>query len=278
MSTKTCIHCGKVKPVEEFVKCNQKADGRDSACKICRREVVRKNAERRRAIREKEGNPLLGKCSKCGLTQSFDSFYPAKNLGGRSSWCKKCLSKHYSSNKDKYRERARRWRAAHPIERRLKAKRDNEAKRKSLMWHIERKILRKMDRYAKHGISRLARTATENTLGYTFAQLRAYIESKFTEAMTWDLLMDGKIEIDHVIPRSSFYYESVHDQDFKDCWALSNMQPLWKKDNRAKSDKMPDGRSGAKIGKLKQAKRRILEESWVAGYEPVPTSEEDVLA
>jgi hypothetical protein len=35
----------------------------------------------------------------------------------------------------------------------------------------------------------------------------------------------------------SFKFETPEDPDFKACWALSNLRPLWSTDNIRKSDK-----------------------------------------
>jgi hypothetical protein len=38
-------------------------------------------------------------------------------------------------------------------------------------------------------------------------------------------------QIDHIIPHSEFKYESMKDEEFKKCWALSNLRPLSAKQN-----------------------------------------------
>jgi hypothetical protein len=43
--------------------------------------------------------------------------------------------------------------------------------------------------------------------------------------MSWERF--SEIHIDHIIPRSHFEYESEEDEQFKQCWALSNLQPRW---------------------------------------------------
>ncbi|MEK6884041.1 MAG: hypothetical protein AABY22_30710, partial [Nanoarchaeota archaeon] len=76
---------------------------------------------------------------------------------------------------------------------------------------------------------------------YTLEELKRHIESLFTEGMTWERLINGEIHIDHVMPRRFFYFTTFKDEDFKKCWALSNLQPLWAPDNCSKGDKLPDG-------------------------------------
>src|SRR5436309_1125808 len=71
----------------------------------------------------------------------------------------------------------------------------------------------------------------ENLLGYSVEELKAHLESQFTEGMTWDKFFGGGIHIDHVIPRINFNYISPNDLQFKQCWALSNLRPIWPKEN-----------------------------------------------
>ena len=48
----------------------------------------------------------------------------------------------------------------------------------------------------------------------------------------------GKWEIDHIIPQSVFNFTRPGDEDFKRCWALSNLRPLWGYENQAKQAKL----------------------------------------
>lgn len=72
----------------------------------------------------------------------------------------------------------------------------------------------------------------ESLVGYTLDDLRQHLESKFTDGMTWGNM--GKWHIDHIRPKSSFNYTSAEDADFRECWALDNLQPLWAHDNQVK--------------------------------------------
>ena len=79
--------------------------------------------------------------------------------------------------------------------------------------------------------------ASEEILGYTCEELRRHIERQFSKGMTWAKVHAGEIEIDHITPVSSFSILSTDDPDFRVCWALSNLQPLWALDNRRKQAK-----------------------------------------
>lgn len=77
----------------------------------------------------------------------------------------------------------------------------------------------------------------ESLVGYTLQDLREHLESQFQEGMTWENhSMDGW-HIDHIRPIASFNIKTAEDEDFKKCWSLSNLQPLWAKENMSKGDK-----------------------------------------
>ena len=67
-------------------------------------------------------------------------------------------------------------------------------------------------------------------LGYTQAEFIENIEKQFQEGMTWE--RRSEFHIDHIKPISLFLKEGV--TDIKIINALSNLQPLWAKDNLIK--------------------------------------------
>jgi ribosomal protein S27E len=80
----------------------------------------------------------------------------------------------------------------------------------------------------------------EELVGYSIEDLISHLESQFKDGMTWENYGQGKgcWHIDHWIPRSAFYFEYASDLDFKRCWALSNLQPLWGDENAIKNAKI----------------------------------------
>lgn len=79
----------------------------------------------------------------------------------------------------------------------------------------------------------------ESLVDYTLAELVAHLERQFTKGMSWDNygLGNGKWHIDHIIPVTAFSFESETDPDFKACWGLPNLRPMWGSDNIRKSNK-----------------------------------------
>ena len=71
--------------------------------------------------------------------------------------------------------------------------------------------------------------------GYTVAELKKHLEKQFTKGMNWEKFMAGEIHIDHIIPLSSF--DRTNEDEVKAAWQLSNLRPLWAKDNIRKAAK-----------------------------------------
>ncbi len=79
------------------------------------------------------------------------------------------------------------------------------------------------------------RTELESAVGYSVADLRRHIERQFIDGMSWENMTEW--HIDHIVPKSSFAYHSPDDPDFRACWALTNLRPLWRQANISKSAK-----------------------------------------
>jgi hypothetical protein len=82
--------------------------------------------------------------------------------------------------------------------------------------------------------------STWNALPYTPLQLREHLESQFDSWMNWDNhgCKEGCWSIDHIIPQSSFKFDSMDHPDFQKCWALENLRPLDHWENVKKSNKI----------------------------------------
>ena len=74
---------------------------------------------------------------------------------------------------------------------------------------------------------------TFNIVGCSPEFLKEYLEQKFTDGMSWDL-MGQHIHIDHIIPLSS---ANTEEEIYKLCH-YTNLQPLWAEDNLKKSNKI----------------------------------------
>jgi hypothetical protein len=77
-----------------------------------------------------------------------------------------------------------------------------------------------------------------NLVDYSLEELMERLESQFLEGMTWHNYGKDGWHVDHIVPLVAFRYETPDDPEFKECWALSNLRPLWAHENWAKNDKV----------------------------------------
>lgn len=74
---------------------------------------------------------------------------------------------------------------------------------------------------------------TEDLLGYTRHELRSHIERQFSKGMAWD--NHGKWQIDHITSISTFINQGIDDPKIIN--ALTNLKPIWAKENQLKNNK-----------------------------------------
>ena len=83
-------------------------------------------------------------------------------------------------------------------------------------------------------------------LPYTMEELKKYIEDQFEPWMTWDNwgVYNPKThetnrtwQLDHIVAHSKFKYKTMDCQEFRDCWDLTNLQPLDSGENILKGDR-----------------------------------------
>lgn len=75
--------------------------------------------------------------------------------------------------------------------------------------------------------------STKKLIGCSIEHLLQHLENQFTKGMTWDNY--GEWHIDHIKPCAMFDFTKEEDQ--RECFHYTNLQPLWAEDNLRKSDK-----------------------------------------
>ena len=148
----------------------------------------------------------------------------------------------YKRNKDKY---AKRWKQYYKENAEyLKQKAKEYAKNNREKIRLKDREYRKIPRNKLNdNFSRLIRetlkngkngTHWENLVNYTLDDLKEHLEKQFKEGMNWNNYGRTGWHVDHIIPKSWFKFKSYNDREFKECWALSNLQPLWAEENMKK--------------------------------------------
>ena len=77
----------------------------------------------------------------------------------------------------------------------------------------------------------------EGLVDYTLDDLIQHLEKQFQVGMNWANHGRYGWHIDHIKPKASFSFTSSDDIEFRQCWALDNLQPLWAEDNLRKGSK-----------------------------------------
>jgi hypothetical protein len=138
------------------------------------------------------------------------------------------------TNPNEDRDRVRKWRADNPEKAKKAARRDAKRFRSTPKGRLSSSISSGIKGSIQKGSK--ARRHWENLVGYTVEQLKDHLEKRFLPGMSWGNY--GDWEIDHIVPIAAHNYETPDDIDFMRCWALSNLRPLWKSDNRSKGAKL----------------------------------------
>lgn len=213
--TRVCSKCHIEKPITEYFYTNDRKSYRRD-CTQCRRDSTKR--------------------------------WKLKNLG----YVRKKARQNYHENKERYKETNRLWlerNSEYAANRARQYRKDNLEILKKKRRKYD-KIRRKNDinfRFKNQFRDRIRQTlkaqyANKNNTTYELTgcdrvELREYLESLFTDGMSWDNYGIHGWSIDHIRPCASFDLTDPEQQ--KVCFHYSNLQPLWAKDNRKK---------GAKVG------------------------------
>ena len=159
-------------------------------------------------------------CKKCSheVNKKWLKNNPSKAKEHNKKWLQKnstYTSDYYKANKEKKTAYTRQWK-------------QNKLKNDPYFAHCN-----KLDIYFTNHIRAIKNS--NSFFGCDLPTLINHLESQFTPEMNWN--NHGTYwEIDHIKPRSSF---NLYDEEqTKQCFHYTNLQPLTKKDNRTKSSKL----------------------------------------
>jgi hypothetical protein len=231
--TKVCAKCHRQLPADltHFYRCPSARDGLRGICRDCRNEYLRQ-AHHRHYQKHKAALVL-----KARLDRQLDpARYKATAL--RYSQSHRAVRvAYYYSHQDEHskREAARRQdnpTRVHEIERASYYRRLET----SVPFKIRKRLSARIHHSLVHGKQG---HSWEALVGYSVEDLIEHLESLFKPGMTWGNY--GQWHIDHIRPVASFHFATYDDPDFKACWSLSNLQPLWAIENLRKGhrDRIP---------------------------------------
>lgn len=221
---KACTRCGEEKDAttEFFGRQAQKRDGLTPHCKACSAvyDAARDREARAARLRTKrKTDPEWFAAAERRKREKHREKLNARTKVRKAAW-KKNNPENYRRSWQK--EAAKPERKAAQV---LRAgRRYREDLRHNLVCRLRTRIYRALKGEAKSA-------STKALLGCSIPDLVAHMESLFQPGMTWD--NRGAWEIDHIRPLASF---DLPAQIAEACH-YTNLQPLWRSDNRRKKDK-----------------------------------------
>jgi len=160
-----------------------------------------------------------------------------KYKGGKSESDKRYYNKHKDTikeyqqtwskeNRELLRDYHQKWRTKNREQlNQWKRKYESDRINNNPKYKLHRRISTALYSHLKgYGINK--ESTVFKTLSYDLNTLKHHIETLFTSGMSWDNY--GEWHIDHVIPMSMFKFDTINDFEFKKCWELNNLQPLWR--------------------------------------------------
>jgi len=217
METKVCKKCNQQLTLDCFSRIGVNNNNKRSTCKSC---VNIADVLRNRAKAEKEGREVRIFRKNVSKEQKHKEMLEASR-------------RYRQNNIEKKRKSGREW--------------ARKNKKKQLEYFVSKyasnvefnltiKIRRRIYMALRNGYNGTRKShKTIDLLGCTYEYFEEYIVSKFTEGMSLDLLMKGKIHLDHIRPCKSFDLSKKEEQ--LKCFNYKNIQPLWATDNLKKGSK-----------------------------------------
>lgn len=221
-------------------------------------------------------NKLCAKCGKEKLATPAYFHRHKGRKDGLNGYCKECVKELNQANGERIKAKSKEWRETHKEESAAAIKRWREENREHVLeygkqyrqknkeqratgfkaWSVANRPTRReyhRKRYQANnsvkvnisistGIGKSLKgnkngRSWESLVGFTLEELMSHLESQFTKGMTWGNYGYYGWHIDHIRPVSSFNFTSAEDPEFKECWSLWNLQPMWGKENRSKNSR-----------------------------------------
>lgn len=226
---KRCTKCGESQDSSSFYPAKHHKDGLASSCKKCR-------AREAHGYYTKNKAKILGR-NKLWAAEHTDYYREKAKTYSKEhpEKVREAERKRYKKNPGTKIASAKKWYFSHPESVRAARRKRDARRRATPTGKLNMRMSAAVNDALGRGSGIKGRRHWESLVGYTVAQLKAHLEKQFKQGMFWN--NRGIIwEIDHKIPISAFNFETPEDVDFRNCWALRNLQPLAKMENKKKSN------------------------------------------
>lgn len=178
---------------------------------------IAETARRKRGVPQVKGTVI--NCAECGCEVTL-------NRRADTKYCRPCYLK---ANGMQARDRSR-ARFASETGRKHAYAYQRERRISDPKWALDRR----MSCYMANVLNgKKAGRRWQDLVGYTVDDLIRHLERQFLPGMTWENRSEW--HVDHIVPLASFSFTSPDDEEFKAAWALTNLRPLWARENVRKS-------------------------------------------
>ena len=242
---RSCNQCKETKSLSRFEVNYAFKDGRAKVCRDCRNKA--RQLRRLNTLQKGIYNPPKDRnCCLCKTIKPIEEFRKnSRELSGYGWECKKCSAKNRKEKIYKLKENSIAYDEF--VKYRDEKEREYRKNNKDRINANARKRLRKKVNNPLYIVSSRLRSRLSVSLrmggiikslktfelcGCNQKELVAYIESKFTEGMSWENHGLKGWHIDHIIPCCDFDLNNPIEQ--AKCFHFTNMQPLWWHDNLKK--------------------------------------------
>jgi len=293
MTTKLCTKCGETKPADKEHWYFTKGKPTSGPCKECRKRIAleqhhkdpetskarmknwrEQNPEKARqgCKRWRDENPeLVREINKKKYAENRESRIEYERERRRSGIPAAQAKARFAADPEKYREKRRK--ASPEAKARINAwmreyRRTNpEQFKRYEQERYERDPHRKVSAALSSAIvahlqnkGRRKNALRREITGWSMDELAQHLESLFEEGMSWENY--GEWHIDHIIPKSIVSGEYFDDITFRWLWSLSNLAPLWAKDNLEKHARtdwvLPDTYKNPRLRALYENRNEVL--------------------
>lgn len=255
---KTCSRCKDTKSFECFTKDKNQKDGITIYCKPCRKvmkqESYLRNRDKNLAKMKKyrEENPEKVAATKRRCYEAKKGEYQEKSR------------KRYLDNKDELLKYSAEYRAKNKEKIRAKDSAYKKANRELLnkkQAEYQKREAERINKYSREYVRNRRKTdklyalqtnmrgrfkfelakrgeskwlKVNDYLGCSWVELREYLQSNFTDGMSWDNY--GEWHVDHIIPLAI----AGNKEQLIELCHYTNLRPLWAFDNISKGAKLPN--------------------------------------
>lgn len=193
---------------------------------------------RKRSANIERVNATMKRCARCGVIKSKDEFGKDSNkLDGIKPHCRPCHNAINREVRRKHPDKAAgwsaKWQGENPEKVREKRNRSNRRRMQNPIHRLRGKIGTAVRASLAKGEGQ---PGAFRHLDYTLQELKSHLERQFLPGMSWQNMEEW--HVDHIVPVSSFNITGPECAEFKRAWALTNLRPLWAKDNRRKHAKI----------------------------------------